>query len=97
VQFACSAFVSGHSELTSDSSFFCDRRIDRLMARAAAVEAVNPAASHTLWQQAERELLAQGVVVPTENPASVDMVAKRVGNYQFHPQWHALMDQLWVR
>jgi YVTN family beta-propeller protein len=97
VQFACSAFVPGHPELTSDSSFFCDRRIDRLMARAAAVEAVNPAASHTLWQQAEKELLAQGVVVPTENPASVDMVAKRVGNYQFHPQWHALMDQLWVR
>jgi hypothetical protein len=24
-------------------------------------------------------------------------VAKRVGNYQFHPQWAALLDRLWVK
>jgi peptide/nickel transport system substrate-binding protein len=97
VQYACSAFVPGQPDLTSDSSFFCDRSIDRLMARAAAVEAVNPAAARALWQQAERRLLAAAPVVPTENPTSVDMVGKRVGNYQFHPQWHALVDQLWLR
>ena len=94
---ACSAFVPGRPDLTTNASFFCDRRIDRLMARAAAVEAVNPAASHALWQRVERELLAAAPIVPTENPRSIDIVAKRVGNYEYHPQWNALVDQLWLR
>ena len=97
VQYSCKAFAVARPDLTADPSFFCDHRIDRLMARAAAVEAVNPAAAHLLWQEAERQLLAAAPAVPTENTKNIDMVAKRVGNYQFHPQWNALLDQLWLR
>jgi hypothetical protein len=35
--------------------------------------------------------------VPTYNRKEVDFLAKRVGNYQFHPQWGPLIDQMWVR
>jgi hypothetical protein len=31
------------------------------------------------------------------NPASVEVVSKRVGNYQYNPQYGSLLDQLWVR
>jgi hypothetical protein len=30
-------------------------------------------------------------------PNATDFVSKRVGNYQFHPLWGLLIDQLWVR
>jgi hypothetical protein len=31
------------------------------------------------------------------NLMTVVFVSKRVGNYQFHPQWGLLLDQLWVK
>jgi hypothetical protein len=27
----------------------------------------------------------------------VTLVSERVGNYQYHPLWGTLIDQLWVR
>jgi len=73
------------------------RAIDRLLAHASAVQAVDPPAARALWRRAEREILALAPTVPTYNRQSVDLVAKRVGNYQFHPQWGTLVDQLWVK
>jgi peptide/nickel transport system substrate-binding protein len=31
------------------------------------------------------------------NGRQIDFVSRRVGNYQYNPQWGALLDQLWVR
>jgi hypothetical protein len=31
------------------------------------------------------------------NLNTVDFISARVGNYQFHPQWGLLLDQLWVK
>jgi peptide/nickel transport system substrate-binding protein len=89
--FACSAASNG------DASAFCDPSIDRLMARAVAVQAQDPPAAGALWQNVEREILAQAPMVPTYNKQVVDFVSKRVGNYKYHPQWGALLDQLWVK
>ena len=35
--------------------------------------------------------------VPLYNPRDVTVLSSRVGNYQFHPYWDLLIDQLWVR
>ena len=43
------------------------------------------------------KLLLQAPYVPTYNRKTVDFLAKRVGNYQYNPQWGALLDQLWVK
>ena len=71
--------------------------IDRQMARAGAVQAQDPPAAGALWQKVEHEILAQAPMVPTYNRQVVDFVSKRVGNYEYHPQWGALLDQLWVK
>jgi ABC-type transport system substrate-binding protein/class 3 adenylate cyclase len=78
-------------------SRFCDHAIDRLFAKAEAAQAENPAAAPALWQQAERAVLLQAPIVPTDNSQNVAFVAKRVGNFQYHPEWGVLLDQLWVR
>ena len=36
-------------------------------------------------------------IVPVDNARNVDLVSKRVGNYEYNPQWGVLLDQLWVR
>jgi peptide/nickel transport system substrate-binding protein len=36
-------------------------------------------------------------MVPLLNPKQVDFVSRRVGDYQYSPQWGVLLDRLWVR
>jgi peptide/nickel transport system substrate-binding protein len=54
-------------------------------------------AASALWQKAERAVLAQAPIVPTYNQQDVSFVSKRVGNFQYNPQWRVLLDQLWVK
>ena len=35
--------------------------------------------------------------VPLYNPRALTALSARVGNYQYHPFWQVLLDQLWVR
>jgi peptide/nickel transport system substrate-binding protein len=67
------------------------------MKRADQLQSTDPAAANTLWARAERRIVDQAAVLPLDNPKNVDFVSRRVGNYQFNPQWGALLDQLWVR
>ena len=92
--FTCAAIVSGAG---TNPSGFCNHSIDRQIDHASAVPAQDPPAAHALWRRVELELLAQAPMVPTYNRKSVDFVGKRVGNYQYDPQWGTLLDQLWVR
>jgi peptide/nickel transport system substrate-binding protein len=93
--FSCAAFVPASRQ--NNLAEFCDRSVDAQIARAAAAQVQDPAAATSLWQEVERMLLAQAPVVPTYNPSNVNFVSKRVGNYQYNPQWGVLLDQLWVR
>jgi peptide/nickel transport system substrate-binding protein len=76
---------------------YCDRRVDRSLAAATDADAQNPTAAPALWQRAERTILAKAPVVPMYNLQDATFVAKRVGNVQYHPQWGALLDRMWVR
>ncbi len=96
-EFSCASFVAASPRSSQDPSEFCDRTVDRLFSRALAAQAANPAAAAALWQRAERAILAQAPVVPTYNQQDVSFVSKRVGNFQYNPQWHVLLDQLWVK
>ena len=83
--------------VASNPSGFCDPSIDRAFGRAAAVQSQNPPEGHALWQRIERRILDAAPIVPTHNARLVSFVSKRVGNFQFHPQFGVLLAQLWVR
>jgi len=93
----CSGYVPASPSSTTNPGGFCSSSLDRLLRHATAVEALNPPAARALWQRAERLILAQAPIVPTYNKQNVDLLSKRVGNYQYNPQWGALVDQFWVR
>jgi len=50
-----------------------------------------------LWRNVYRELDAAAPAVPLVNRRTMTLVSKRVSNYQHHPLWTTLLEQLWVR
>jgi peptide/nickel transport system substrate-binding protein len=95
-QFSCPTFRPG-SPGQSNMSEFCSRSIDTQITRAAAVQVRDPAAATVLWQRVEKSLLARAPVVPAYNRRNVDFVSRRVGNYEYNPQWGLLLDRAWVK
>jgi peptide/nickel transport system substrate-binding protein len=76
---------------------FCDAGIDGQITRAVGLEATDPSIANSLWSRIDRELVDRAPVVPLVNPRQVDFLARRVGDYQYSPQWGVLLGQLWVR
>jgi len=44
----------------------------------------------------DRHLTAEAAWLPLVNPRATDFVSERVRNYQRHPAWGIIADQLWV-
>ncbi len=80
-----------------NTSQFCDHALDRLFAQAEEAQVRNPGAAPALWQKAERVILAQAPLVPTDSQDNVAFVAKGVGNFQYDPGIGVLLDQLWLK
>jgi peptide/nickel transport system substrate-binding protein len=94
VNFACPSFTPG-GEL-NDSEVY-DPRINTLIRRAAETQMADPALGLAAWAKADRALSDQAPAVFLDNPRTLVLVSKRVGNYQSHPQFGPLIDQLWVK
>ena len=67
------------------------------MNRALTVQTRLPNAASSLWARIDHELVDQCPWVPIDNPRVFVLLSARGGNYQFHPYWTLLIDQLWVR
>ena len=89
--------VLGRGDPRISLSGFCSRQLDAKVRRATAVQAQNREAAARLWAGADRDVTNSAPLVPAYTPRNVDLVSKRVGNYQHHPLFGVLLDQLWVR
>ena len=78
-------------------SEFCTARTRRLMMQALRLQATDPTGADNVWTTVDREIVDQAAAVPLYNPKAIDVVSRRVGNYQRNPQWGVLLDQLWLR
>jgi len=94
--FSCRSFIRDDS-VNLNLSEFCDHQIDAQITRALAAQARSPNAAASLWAHVDRELADQAPWVPLFNARQLVVLSARVGNYQFHPFWQLLLDQLWVR
>jgi peptide/nickel transport system substrate-binding protein len=93
---SCRSFVAA-TTANNNHAEFCDPSIDAAMRRALAVQATNPQAAIELWARIDRRVTDAAPWVPLVTPVATDLVSKRIGNYQFHPQLGPLYDQLWLR
>jgi peptide/nickel transport system substrate-binding protein len=94
---SCAHSASENGTAAGDPGGFCDAAIDRQIERAAAVEATSPAVAARLWARLDRKLTDLAVWVPTVTPTELDLLSSRTSNYQYHPVWGPIVDQLWVR
>jgi YVTN family beta-propeller protein len=92
---SCTAFLP-RSPHNINLAEFCDRRIDAQMRQAAATQATDPERANRLWAAVDRRLVDAAPWLPLVIQQSVELVSKRVGNYQYHPQYGGLIDQLWL-
>jgi len=95
-QFRCDAFQPA-SPANVNVSGFCDATTDALISKAEALVTTDSQAANRLWAQVDRRIVNQAAYAPEYVPRAIDFVSRRVGNYQFSPQWGILVDQLWVR
>jgi peptide/nickel transport system substrate-binding protein len=93
---SCGAFVP-RSPTNLNVAEFCNRAIDAQIERAHSLQRDDPAAAGEAWSRVDRALVDRAPWVPLYNPRAVTALAARVGNYQYHPFWTVLLDQLWVR
>ena len=89
--------ASGTPSSTLNRGGFCDARADDLAKRAQSLQSTDPGASRQLWARVDRMLTNDAPWVPGPATRFVTLVSSRVGNYQSHPVFGPLIDQLWVR
>jgi YVTN family beta-propeller protein len=94
--FTCGSFLPGNPNNLNDAEF-CDPRIDAQAQRALTLQSANPSVAAGRWAAIDRELVDQAPWVPLYNPRNLSLLSPRVGNYQFHPYFDLLIDQLWAR
>ena len=76
---------------------FCDHRVDREIAHAQALAETQPRAANALWASLDHELVNRAVWAPVVNEHGLDFVSARIHDYEFHPYWGLIADQLWPR
>ena len=96
---APSGIINPQLTCTSPENFahFCDRSLDADIARASGLEISDPQAANSQWAGIDRRITDLAPWVPLTNSTQLDFVSRRVGNYQYHPEWGMLVDQVWVR
>lgn len=78
-------------------SEFCDQSIQAQMNQALTQGSTNRSAADTLWATVDHQMTDQAPMVVMYNPTSQDFIGKRVGHYEYNPQWGFLIDQAWVQ
>jgi YVTN family beta-propeller protein len=92
----CGSFVPANPGNVNTAEF-CDTRIDTQAQQALARQVGDPATAASAWAAIDHELVDQAPWVPLYNPLDLTVLSARTGNYQFHPYWNLLIDQLWIR
>jgi ABC-type transport system substrate-binding protein len=81
----------------NSNGYYCNPRLDREMRRAGLLELTSPAKASALWAAIDRQITDAAVWVPYVTERDVDLVSKRLHNYEFNPVWGLLVDQAWLR
>ncbi|MEO6349889.1 MAG: ABC transporter substrate-binding protein [Candidatus Limnocylindrales bacterium] len=86
-------FTCGQNDGTVN---LCDPAYDTLATQASELQTTDAAAAATKWAEADRWVIDHALWAPLYNEGT-DFISARVGNYQFHPAYQVLLDQLWVQ
>jgi peptide/nickel transport system substrate-binding protein len=92
----CRSFTPDSPANTNDAEF-CNHAIDGEIGHARALQAVDTGAANEAWRRADQKVTDRAPWLPLYNPRVDIATSPRVGNYQYHPFFQVLPDQMWVR
>ena len=92
----CGSFLSDNPGNVNTAEF-CDPQVDAQARQALASQVGDPATAAGQWAAVDHEIVDQAPWIPLYNPRDLTVLSARTGNYQFHPYWNLLLDQLWIR
>jgi YVTN family beta-propeller protein len=75
----------------------CDPAITAQITKALSLQQTDPAAAGDAWAKVDSMLVDAAPMAALINQRESDFVSARVGNYQHHPEWTILFDQLWIQ
>ena len=81
----------------NSNGYYCDPQLDRKMQQATLLELQHPVRAAALWTEIDHNLTNNAGWVPTVNLRTVDLVSKRIRNYEYNPLWGFIADQVWLR
>lgn len=96
ILFGCASFREG-SDASINIAGFCDEAIDAKMQKALDLGVTDQAAADALWAEIDHEVTDQAPAVGLFTPKRLDFVSKRLGNFQFNPQFNWMITQSWVQ
>jgi peptide/nickel transport system substrate-binding protein len=76
---------------------YCKHAVDAKAHHAEEPQATSPNAAAAEWAAADRTITDAAPIVPIAVLGYAHLVSDRVGNFQAHPQWGPIYDQMWVR
>jgi peptide/nickel transport system substrate-binding protein len=91
----CRAFTA-QSSSNVNAAEFCQPEIDHAVQHAQRLEPSAPGSASQAWAAIDRQITDQAPWLPLYNPRVDIATSPRVGNYQYHPFFGLLLDQLWV-
>jgi peptide/nickel transport system substrate-binding protein len=93
---SCRAFQPANPNNLNDAEF-CSPKIDAEIHQASALEASEPGAASQAWSAIDRQLTNHAPWLAMYNPRLNIATSPRLGNFQYHPFYGLLLDQLWIR
>jgi ABC-type transport system substrate-binding protein len=84
---------SGNNENISE---FCSQELEGRIEGALSLQVSDPARAGAAWAAVDRQIVDQAPAIGLLVPQGVDLVSKRVGNYQRNPVSGVVLSQLWV-
>ena len=91
----CGSFVPNSGD-NLNTAQFCSRTLEGKIERALRLQATDPAAAGPAWAAVDRQIVDDAAAISLLVPESIELVSKRVGNYQHNPAMGIILSQLWV-
>jgi peptide/nickel transport system substrate-binding protein len=84
-------------QVAANDGRFCDPSLDAQVHKALTDQALQAGIALQEWTRIDHSVVDNAVDVPISNDLEADFTSRRVGDFQYNPQWGVLVDQLWVR
>jgi peptide/nickel transport system substrate-binding protein len=81
----------------NSNGYYCHPQLDHKMEQAGLLQLSDPAEASARWALIDRQLTNDAIWLPAVNEREVDLVSRRLRNYEYNPLWGFLADQAWLR